>query len=150
MSLPAFQLVKPWARQPTRAHPTDVGWDLFAAESASVYSSSPVTVLVETGLIVQPPAGYYAQILPRSGFSSGANAPIVVPGVIDPGYRGTIKVAMKYIPRAPSTYSAICAAGDRVAQIVFLPYWTGSDWEQKHLADDTTVRGAKGFGSTGV
>lgn len=124
--------------------------DLFASETASCRTTSPTTVLVETGIIVQPPAGYYAQILPRSGFSSRENAPIVVPGVVDPGYRGTIKVAMKYLPRS-SAFTTFCNCGERVAQLVFLPYWAGSDWEEKYdLADDATDRGTNGFGSTGV
>lgn len=102
-----------------------------------------VPALVGTGLAIELPSGFEAQIRPRSGLASKHAITIPnAPGTIDPGYRGEIRVALLNLGRAPFEIHA----GDRIAQMIVARY-EAVEWEEGDLAD--SARGAGGFGSSG-
>ena len=116
--------------------------DLRAAEAAVLKPGIPFAV--PTGLAIELPAGFEAQIRPRSGLAL-KNAITVPnsPATIDPGYRGEIKVILLNLGRE----DFLIAAGDRIAQMVIARY-EAIEWMEGELSD--SARGEKGFGSTGV
>lgn len=98
--------------------------------------------VINTGVHIQLPEGYEAQVRGRSGLNRDHG--IVVPtGTIDADYRGEIRVVVYNLSREPY----IIKPGDRIAQLVICPV-VQADWQQvEHL--DKTDRGEGGFGSTG-
>jgi len=119
----------------------DAGLDLCSVEQAVLEPG--IARAVATGLSIELPPGYEAQVRPRSGLSlkhaiSVANSP----GTIDPAYRGEIKVILINLGREPYTIHA----GDRIAQMIVARY-EAIEWEETDLSD--TTRGAGGFGSSG-
>ena len=98
--------------------------------------------VINTGVRIQLPEGYEAQVRGRSGLNRDYG--IVVPtGTIDADYRGEIRVVVYNLSREPY----IIEEGDRIAQLVICPV-VQADWQQvEHL--DKTDRGEGGFGSTG-
>lgn len=119
----------------------DAGMDLVSTQDVTLEPQVPA--LVPTGLSIELPPGYEAQIRPRSGlaFKHALTIPNS-PGTIDPSYRGEIKVILLNAGREPYQIKA----GDRVAQMVIAKY-EAVEWEEGDLADST--RGAGGFGSSG-
>lgn len=128
---------------PTYAHgpEEDAGLDLHAVEAVSLEPGEPK--LVSTGIAIELPSGYEAQIRPRSGLALkyGITLPNS-PATIDPGYRGEIRVIMLNLGKLPFAIEA----GNRIAQMVVKKYET-VEWEETDLADST--RGTGGFGSSG-
>lgn len=123
------------------------GMDLRAA----VENDEPVTIppgewrLVPVGIAIALPAGYEAQIRPRSGLAAKKGISCVnTPGTIDADYRGEIRVNLINHGREAFTVNR----GDRIAQMIVAPV-SQAVWE---IVDqlDNTERGAGGFGSTGV
>jgi dUTP pyrophosphatase len=101
--------------------------------------------LVPTGLHIELPEGFEAQIRPRSGLAFKHGISIVnSPGTIDADYRGEIKVLLINL----STEVFEINAGDRIAQMVVAKH-EKVDWEPVEILNDT-VRGAGGYGHTGV
>lgn len=97
---------------------------------------------IHTGVHIQLPEGYEAQVRGRSGLNR--NHGIVVPtGTIDADYRGDIGVVVYNLSREPY----IIRPGDRIAQLVICPV-IQADWQQVESLDETD-RGDGGFGSTG-
>lgn len=77
---------------PKKAHSSDIGYDLTAI---GVYKKiNNQTTLYETGVIVVPPSGYYTEILPRSSISKSGYMLSNSVGIIDPDYRGSLKIAL--------------------------------------------------------
>lgn len=102
-----------------------------------------VPQLVPTGLAIELPAGFEAQIRPRSGLA--AKHAITLPNspaTIDPGYRGEIRVILLNLGKSDYTIEP----GDRIAQMVIARYEV-IEWIEGELSD--SVRGAGGFGSSG-
>jgi dUTP pyrophosphatase len=131
------------AQLPVYAHgpAEDAGMDLCAVEDAMLEPGTPR--LVATGLTVEIPPGYEAQVRPRSGLAlRHAIAMPNAPGTIDPGYRGEVRVILINLGREPYTIRA----GDRIAQMVVAKY-EAVDWVEEDLAE--SARGAGGFGSSG-
>jgi dUTP pyrophosphatase len=133
----------PDAHLPGYAHGPleDAGMDLRAVEGALLTPGVPVAV--PTGLSIELPPGFEAQVRPRSGLA--LKHAITVPnspGTIDPGYRGEIKVILLNAGKADYQVHA----GDKIAQMVIARY-EGVELEESDLADST--RGAGGFGSSG-
>jgi dUTP pyrophosphatase len=119
----------------------DAGLDLRAVESAVLEPGTPR--LVATGLSIELPPGYEAQIRPRSGLA--AKHAITLPNspaTIDPGYRGEIRVILLNLGREPYEIHA----GDRIAQMVIARY-EAIEWEEGDLKESR--RGEGGFGSSG-
>jgi dUTP pyrophosphatase len=115
--------------------------DLRAVEDATLEPGVPK--LVPTGLTVEVPPGYEAQVRPRSGLAlRHAIAMPNAPGTIDPGYRGEVRVILLNLGREPYAIRA----GDRIAQMIVARY-EPVEWVEGELADSN--RGAGGFGSSG-
>jgi dUTP pyrophosphatase len=115
--------------------------DLCAVEDATLEPGVPRTVA--TGLSVEIPPGYEAQVRPRSGLAlRHAIAMPNAPGTIDPGYRGELRVILLNLGREPYTVRA----GDRIAQMIVGRY-EAVEWVEGELAD--SARGTGGFGSSG-
>ncbi len=121
------------------------GMDLRANISESVSLKSLCRELISTGIYIELPKGYEAQIRPRSGlaFKNGVTV-LNSPGTIDADYRGEIKVLLTNL--SPNEF--IIEPGERIAQIVFSKHETIS-WQKVNELNDTT-RGAGGFGHTGI
>ena len=119
----------------------DAGMDLCAVEDAVLDPGVPR--LVATGLTVEIPPGYEAQVRPRSGLAlRHAITMPNAPGTIDPGYRGEIRVILLNLGREPYSIQS----GDRIAQMIVSKY-EAVEWVEMALAE--SVRGAGGFGSSG-
>ena len=128
---------------PTYAHgpQEDAGLDLHAFEDVVLEPGTPA--LVPTGLAIELPPGYEAQIRPRSGLALKHAITLPnSPATIDPGYRGEIRVILLNLGRAPYQIHA----GDRIAQMVIARY-EAVEWEETDLA--ASERGTGGFGSSG-
>lgn len=115
--------------------------DLCAVEDATLEPGVPQ--LVPTGLTVEIPPGYEAQVRPRSGLAlKHAITMPNAPGTIDPGYRGEIRVILLNLGREPYTVHAC----DRIAQMIVARY-EAVEWLEGDLA--ASQRGTGGFGSSG-
>jgi dUTP pyrophosphatase len=101
-------------------------------------------VVVPTGLALEIPAGYEAQVRPRSGLAAASGLTVLnSPGTIDSDYRGELKVILVNLGSAP--YSV--KNGDRIAQLVFAPVFRAALEAAEELSE--TLRAGGGFGSTG-
>ena len=122
------------------------GYDLYAcpADGQSVTIAPHTTAMIGTGLALAIPAGYFGGVFARSGLASRQGLrPANCVGVIDADYRGECTVALHNDTDAPRTV----APGDRIAQLVILPFLAAEFSDADTL--DETDRGAGGFGSTG-
>jgi dUTP pyrophosphatase len=131
------------ARPPERAHAGDAGYDLRAAERARLAPGERASV--GTGIALAIPDGHAGLVLPRSGLAARHGIALVnAPGLIDPGYRGEVRVLLLNTDRE-ATFDI--APGDRIAQLVLVRFDAPELVELPSL--DETARGAGGFGSTG-
>ena len=138
-----IQRIRPDAVLPAYAHGPheDAGMDLCAVEHVTLEPRIPR--LVPTGLTIELPPGFEAQVRPRSGLAlKHAIAMPNAPGTIDPGYRGELRVILINLGAQPYTIHA----GDRIAQIIVARY-EAVEWVEGALADSR--RGDGGFGSSG-
>ncbi|MBN62762.1 MAG: dUTP diphosphatase [Gemmatimonadetes bacterium] len=132
--------------QPLPAYETaqSAGLDLRAALEGDLVLAPGDRALVPTGLFLQIPPGYEAQVRPRSGLALKRGLTVLnAPGTIDADYRGEVGVILVNLSAAEQ----IIAPGDRVAQLLFAPVTRGELIEVAAL--DETARGGGGFGSTG-
>ena len=121
------------------------GADLYYAGTEPVVIEPHKTCLIHTGVAMEIPEGLVGLVFARSGLASKRSlAPANKVGVIDSDYRGEIMVALHNHSDIPQSVDA----GERVAQIAFVPYVTACFEEVPELED--TTRGAGGFGSTGT
>lgn len=129
---------------PEATTPGAAGVDLRAAIPESLILRAASRIAVPTGLRIAIPAGFEAQIRPRSGLAlrHGILVPNA-PGTIDSDYRGEIQVILLNAGEADFEI----ARGDRIAQLVIAPV-VQPDWVEVE-ALDATVRGEGGFGHTG-
>lgn len=129
---------------PRRAYSDDAGLDLHAAENAVIGPGERAAVA--TGIAVEIPPGQAGLVLPRSGLADRHGIALVnAPGLIDPGYRGEIRVLLLNTDRdEPFTVSA----GDRIAQLVLVRIETPPVVEVDELGE--SERGSGGFGSSGA
>lgn len=120
------------------------GLDLRASLDAPVELKPLQRQLIPTGLFIELPKGYEAQIRPRSGlaFKNGITV-LNSPGTIDADYRGEIKVLLVNL----SDTSFMVQDGERIAQMVIAQH-EQAEWNAVESLGDTS-RGAGGFGSTG-
>ena len=119
----------------------DAGMDLHSVEPVVIPPGE--TKLVATGLAIELPPGYEAQIRPRSGLALkyGITLPNS-PATIDPGYRGELRVILHNHGRE----SFEIQPGERIAQMIVARY-EAVEWEEVDLSE--SVRGERGFGSSG-
>ncbi len=135
--------LSPEAAIPRYAHgpSEDAGLDLQAI--AEVTLEPHVPAMVPTGLAIELPPGYEAQIRPRSGLALKHAITLPnSPATIDPGYRGEVRVILLN----QGTRPYVIHKGDRIAQMVIARY-EAIEWEEGELND--SARGAGGFGSSG-
>ncbi len=127
---------------PTYGSEFSAGADLYSVESSTIPPHK--TVLIKTGISLEIPQGFVGLIYARSGISVKRDlAPANKVGVIDSDYRGEILVALHNHGDDMQSVSA----GERIAQIVFTPYYKAEFNCQDSLNE--TLRGENGFGSTG-
>jgi dUTP pyrophosphatase len=131
----------PDAALPVYAHgpSEDAGLDLRAVES--VVLSPGCAQGVPTGIAIELPPGYEAQVRPRSGMALKHSLTVNF-GTIDPGYRGEIRVIMFNLGGADYKIEK----GDRIAQLVVARY-EAIEWQESDLS--SSDRGEGGFGSSG-
>ncbi len=130
---------------PAYATPLSAGMDLRAGITGPVVLKPLERTLVPTGLFIELPQGYEAQIRPRSGLAAKHGISIVnSPGTIDADYRGEIKVILVNLSAEDFTLQP----GERIAQMVVAQHARVEWIEVKNLSD--SERGTGGFGSTGV
>ena len=142
-----IQRIHPRAVLPAYAHgPTeDAGMDLCAVEDVTLEPGVPH--LAPTGLTVEIPPGFEAQVRPRSGLALKHGVTVAnAPGTIDEDYRGEVKVLLINLGRE----THVIQPGDRIAQLVVCPVTRVEvqALESSHDLGETT-RGGGGFGSTG-
>jgi dUTP pyrophosphatase len=119
------------------------GMDIGANESGIIESGE--SKLVPTGLSLEIPEGYEAQVRPRSGLALKHGIGLLnSPGTVDSDYRGEVLVLLHNFSKEPFKYNK----GDRIAQIVFAEVARANLTVSQTLSD--TERGGGGFGSTGV
>lgn len=119
--------------------------DILAAVTDPVVIGPGETALIPSGFSIELPAGFEAQIRPRSGLAIKSNIGILnAPGTIDSDYRGEVKIILTNFGHAGFTVNR----GDRIAQMVIARYARVS-WEVSDSLEETK-RGAGGFGHTGV
>ena len=130
---------------PRYATPLSAGVDLCANPDAPLTLAPPERRLVPTGLYIALPAGYEAQVRPRSGLALKHGITLLnSPGTIDADYRGELGVILANLSDQPFTV----ADGDRIAQLVIARHETVT-WEPVEALGDTE-RGEGGFGHSGV
>jgi deoxyuridine 5''-triphosphate nucleotidohydrolase (dut) len=129
---------------PAYATVLSAGMDLRADLKEPLVLGTLERAMVPTGLHIELPAGFEAQIRPRSGLAAKHGISIVnAPGTIDADYRGEIKVVLVNLSNEPFTVNP----GERIAQMVVARH-ESVEWEQVEVLEEST-RGAGGFGSTG-
>jgi dUTP pyrophosphatase len=129
---------------PGRAHPTDAGLDLTAM---AVERVRPGVFRVDTGVSVQPPEGYFCEVVPRSSIFKTDFMQANSIGIIDPDYRGRILILLRYLGAGDGSTQAQALVGNRVAQLLVRRLETVAVEAADNL--DGTVRGGGGLGSTG-
>jgi len=140
----------PRAILPSYAEPEAAGMDLVALLVSDPLFPGEHTLfpgdraLIPTGIAIELPRGYQAEVRPRSGLALKHGITVLnSPGTIDSSYRGEIKVLL----HNAGSESYTVKTGDRIAQMVIMPFVRGRLVEAEELSD--TARGAGGFGSSG-
>jgi dUTP pyrophosphatase len=120
------------------------GMDLRANITETVILAPMQRILIPTGLFIELPVGYEAQIRPRSGLAFKHGVTVLnSPGTIDADYRGEIKVLLINLGSEPFEIKH----GERIAQMIIAKHET-ANWQVVEQLSETT-RGAGGYGSTG-
>jgi dUTP pyrophosphatase len=142
----------PAARVPERAYEHAAGFDIYAflltesRQPSNVLIPPRHTIAVKTGIIVAISKGFHLEVCSRSGLA--AHTPTIfvanAPGIIDPDYRGELKVLL--FNGGSNLYTV--RHDERIAQLIVRPNLHPPVVEMR-LREETTLRGAKGFGSTG-
>lgn len=131
---------------PSKAHWSDVGYDLTALEK---YSDDYGNIVYDTKLAIEVPAGYAGLLFPRSSISKKALALANAVGVIDPGYTGSIILKLKptiYYDSRKEDEPEEYEVGDKVGQLLIIKT---EDIEFSEVDDlRSTARGSGGFGSS--
>ena len=140
-----FKKTDPRAVVPTRSTPGAAGYDMCACLEVPVTIYPGETVMIPTGISMEIPLGVAGLIFPRSGMASKRGlAPANKVAVIDPDYRGEIFIALLNHGKVHQ----VIQPGDRIAQMLFVPYFAPELEEVEVLSE--TKRGDGGFGSTGT
>ena len=131
---------------PSRGHANDAGLDLTAM---AVEQTRPGLFAFDTGVSVEAEPGYYCEVVPRSSIVKTEFIQANSVGIIDPDYRGHIRVVFRYLGDAPDGGNAEAQAllGNRIAQLLVRRLEKVEVEEVQELGQ--TQRGTGGFGSTG-
>lgn len=140
MSVLKFKKLDPGAQIPTKANPSDAGYDLYSIHEAFILPGNRATISI--GIAVKMPKDNMVGLIwPRSGLSVKSGIDVLA-GVIDSGYTGEIKVCLLNTSKDPIFLSA----GSKIAQIIFQEYLTFDFQEVESI--ESGERGNKGFGSS--
>ncbi len=132
------------ARLPQYMTAGAAGMDVSAVLDAPVVLAPGQRVAVPTGLAMELPEGFEAQVRPRSGLAWKAGITVVnAPGTIDSDYRGEVRILLVNLGQEPHTIEH----GERIAQLVISPVVQAQVHEVAALSE--SARGAGGFGHTG-
>jgi dUTP pyrophosphatase len=138
------RLLRPDAAAPERSRAGDAGYDLRAVEPFALAPGERAAV--PTGIALALPPGVAGLVVPRSGLAARHGLSVVNgPGLIDPNYRGEIRVVLVNLGDEP--YAG--AAGDRIAQLLLTPYFAPEIVAVDELPPAGDDRGERGFGSSG-
>lgn len=146
MSLPNLKIKCHYPNMPVpkKAHVEDSGLDLTLIK---IQKKRDSIFFFDTGISIEPPAGYYAELFPRSSIYKHDFIMTNSVGIIDAGYRGILYLPMRYVGNGDGLQEAEALIGTRVGQLVL---------KKIHQFDITIVgelaesqRGENGFGSTG-
>jgi dUTP pyrophosphatase len=138
------QLLHPRAVAPARSRPGDAAYDLRCVEAFSLWPRERATV--PTGVAVALPPGVAGLVVPRSGLAVQHGLSLVnSPGLIDPNYRGELRVPL--INHGDARFEA--RAGDRIAQLLLVPFLSPDVSVVDELPPSPDDRGVNGFGSSG-
>ena len=141
-----FQRVIPSAKVPTKAYPTDAGYDLYSC----VYKrlNSMERAVISTGICVEIPEGFYGRVAPRSGLAIRDGIDVLA-GVIDSGYRGELGVVLinlapqHFITQQDITFEPSSSfdvhPGDRIAQLIIERHYN-MEWEERSVLEKETER----------
>lgn len=140
-----IKLLSDLAKVPTRGSDCSAGYDLYAATEEPVEIAPHSTVKISTDIALEIPRGFFGGIFARSGLATKKGLrPANCVGVIDADYRGPIVVAL----HNDTDESVTIAAGERIAQLVAMPFLPIEFYTVDELSE--TGRGSGGFGSTGT
>jgi dUTP pyrophosphatase len=140
----SVRLLHPDAKPPARTRPHDAGYDLSSTETLTLAPGE--RRLVGTGVAVAIPSGVAGLVTPRSGLAINHGIhPLNSPGLVDPNYRGELRVALHNASTEPFEVSV----GDRIAQLLLVPFWAPAIAVVEELAASPDDRGEAGFGSSG-
>ena len=138
-------LLNDLAQVPTRGSEYAAGYDLYAAIDAPIYIQPHETEKVGTGIAVELPKDTFGAIFARSGLATKQGLrPANCVGVCDADYRGEYIVAV----HNDTDEIQVIKPNERIAQLVIMPF-ISVEWDVVNKLSDT-VRGADGFGSTGL
>lgn len=139
------KLLKPGAKMPVYGTEFSAGADLCACLERPVTLEPGETRLISIGISMEIPVGYAGFVFARSGLATKRHlAPANKVGVIDSDYRGEFFVPLRNHGPIPQTIEP----GERIAQMILMPYLAANFLEAESLSD--TLRGEGGFGSTGT
>ena len=139
-----YKVLNELAKEPTRGSEYAAGYDLYAATDREISLFPHITQLIGTGLAFELPDGYFGAVYARSGLASKKGLrPANCVGVVDSDYRGEVMIAL----HNDSDHIMTIDAGERIAQLVLMPYVNMTFEQVEEL--NTTNRGEGGFGSTG-
>ena len=130
---------------PHYSTPTAAGMDLRANIDESISLKPLERIIIKTGIFMELPIGYEAQVRPRSGLAFKKGITVLnSPGTIDADYRGEVGVILVNL----SSEEVVIEDGERIAQMVIAKH-EQAKWVEVEILD-ASQRGAGGFGSTGV
>lgn len=134
-------VLEPWAYEPVRGHENDAGLDLRTPEDCVLHAHG--SLIIDTGVAMAIPEGLYGRLESKSGLNVKYNV-VSLGGTIDSGYLGNIVVKLYSMDSVDYQF----AAGDKIVQIVLVPYIKANLKYVKKFSQKTE-RGTDGFGSTG-
>ncbi len=140
-----FQLHYPDMAVPKKAHNTDAGVDLTCM---AVEQKGERVFFLDTGVSLEPPAGYYTELYPRSSMAKSEFVQANSVGIIDGDYRGRVLMPVRYLGSGDPLAAALALVGQRVGQLVLKKM---ENYEVQVVSElNNTQRGTGGFGSTGA
>ena len=138
------RLLHPAAQPPARTRPGDAAYDLRCLKGFSLWPRERATV--PTGVAIALPPGVAGLVTPRSGLASRHGISLVnAPGLIDPNYRGELRIIL--VNLGDARFEA--HAGDRIAQLLLVPFVAPDVSVVEELPPSPDDRGENGFGSSG-
>jgi dUTP pyrophosphatase len=138
------RLLHPAAQPPARTRPGDAAYDLRCVQGFSLWPRE--RAMVPTGVAIALPPGVAGLVTPRSGLAARHGIALVnSPGLVDPNYRGELRVVL--VNLGDARFEA--HAGDRIAQLLLVPFIAPEVSVVEELPPSPDDRGENGFGSSG-